>query len=310
MKKQHITPALFALAVLVGACSSMPKTTSMLDQARGDYVVAESNPNVGRYAPLELKQAGEALAQANASASKSDSNEQIDKLAYVAKQKIALTQEVAKQKSAEADVSNSGKERDQLRLTQRTNEANQAKGNAEEALQMALIAQNDAAIAQRDAAASQRKAQEAQLDTKDAQARAAGLEAQLAGLAAKKTERGMVITLGDVLFGSDLSRLNAEGMRTSQKLADLLTQNPKRTVLVEGFADSTGAAGYNQELSERRATAVQTALMEQGIARDRVAVRGYGEAFPIAANTSEQTRQLNRRVEIVISDETGMITKR
>ncbi|GAB2879841.1 OmpA family protein [Uliginosibacterium flavum] len=310
MNKRNITPAIFAVAVLVSACSSMPKTTTLLDQTRGDYVVAEGNPSVARYAPLELKQAGEALAKANASARDDDSSADIDKLAYIAKQRIALTQEVAKQKSAEADVANSGKERDQLRLNQRTNEANQAKANAEQSWQMAQVAQNDAAIAQRDAAAAQRKTQEAQLNTQDAQARAAKLEAQLAELAAKKTERGLVITLGDVLFGTDLSRLNAEGMRTAQKLADVLTQNPMRTVLVEGFADSTGASAYNQELSERRATAVQSALLEMGIARDRVAVRGYGEAFPIAANTSEQTRQLNRRVEIVVSDDSGMISKR
>jgi outer membrane protein OmpA-like peptidoglycan-associated protein len=113
-----------------------------------------------------------------------------------------------------------------------------------------------------------------------------------------------------VLFGTDLARLNSDGMRTASKLGDVLQQNPQRTVLVEGFADSTGSSAHNQELSERRATAVQTALLEMGISRDRIAVRGYGEAFPIAANTTEQTRQLNRRVEIVISDESGLISKR
>jgi outer membrane protein OmpA-like peptidoglycan-associated protein len=296
MKNFYLTPTLLAIAALVGACSSVPTTTSLLDQTRSDYRMAQSNPNVASYAPLELKQAGEALEQANAAASHNDSLAKIDNLAYVARQKIALTQEVAKQKSAEADVAKAGKERDQIILSQRTNEANQAKASAE---QSNLAAQN-----------AQRTTQLAQGEAAAAQARAAQLEAQLADLAAKKTERGMVITLGDVLFGTDLARLNSDGMRTAQKLANVLQQNPQRTVLVEGFTDSTGTAAHNQALSERRATAVRDALLELGVARERVAVRGYGEAFPIAANDTAQNRQLNRRVEIVLSDDSGKITTR
>lgn len=296
MKKIPFTPALLAIAALVGACSSMPKSTSLLDQTRSDYLAAQSNPTVANYAPLEIKQAGEALEQANAAASHADSAAKIDKLAYLAKQKIALTQEVAKQKSAEADVASAGKERDQIRLDQRTNEADRAKMSAEQSKLAAQVAQGAAAEAQR--------------KTQEAQARAAQLEAQLADLAAKKTERGMVITLGDVLFGTDLARLNPDGMRTAQKLADVLQQNPQRTVLVEGFTDSTGAATHNQALSERRATAVRSALQEMGVARERVAIRGYGETYPVAANDTAQNRQLNRRVEIVLSDAGGKIAPR
>ena len=296
MKKYYATPILLAIAALVGACSSGPATTSLLDQTRSDYRMAQSNPNVASYAALEMKQAGDALAQANAAASGNDSAEKIDKLAYLAKQKIALTQEVAKQKSAEAEVVSAGKQRDQIRLDQRTTEADQAKASAEKSRMAAQVAQGEAADAQR--------------KTQEAQARAAQLEAQLADLAAKKTERGMVITLGDVLFGTDLARLNVEGMRTAEKLANVLQKNPQRTVLVEGFTDSTGTAAHNQDLSERRATAVRGALQELGVARERVAIRGYGETYPIAANDTAQNRQLNRRVEIVLSDDTGKISPR
>ncbi|MDO8449307.1 MAG: OmpA family protein [Rhodoferax sp.] len=296
MKKYYATPILLAIAALVGACSSGPATTSLLDQTRSDYRMAQSNPNVASYASLEMKQASDALAQANAAASGNDSAEKIDKLAYLAKQKIALTQEVAKQKSAEAEVVSAGKQRDQIRLDQRTTEADQAKASAEKSKMAAQVAQGEVADAQR--------------KTQEAQARAAQLEAQLADLAAKKTERGMVITLGDVLFGTDLARLNVEGMRTAEKLANVLQKNPQRTVLVEGFTDSTGTAAYNQDLSERRATAVRGALQELGVARERVAIRGYGETYPIAANDTAQNRQLNRRVEIVLSDDTGKISPR
>jgi outer membrane protein OmpA-like peptidoglycan-associated protein len=310
MKTYYTTPVLVAIAALMAACGSVPNSTSLLDQTRSDYAMAQSNPNVATYAPLELKQAGDALNQANAVANDNGSAENIDKLAYLAKQKIALTQEIAKQKAAEADVANASKERDQVRLDQRTNEANAANISADKAKQATLVAQSNAAqarvqteIAQIDAAISQRQAQEAQ-------ARAAQLEAQLTELAAKKTERGIVITLGDVLFGTDLARLNTDGIRTAQKLANVLQQNPQRKVLVEGFADSTGSAAHNQDLSERRANAVRGALQDLGVAAERIAVRGYGETYPVAANDTAQNRQLNRRVEIVLSDDSGKLMPR
>lgn len=296
MKRSQFTPVLLAIAAVLGACSSLPKTTSLLDQTRSDYSMVQGNPKVETYAPLELKQASEALEQANAAARRNDSTEQIDKLAYLAKQKIALTQEVVKQKTAEADIVGAAKERDQIRLDQRTNEANQAKANAEESKLVAQIAEGDAAEAQR--------------RMQIAQARTATLEAQLSDLAAKKTERGIVITLGDVLFGTDLSRLNVDGMATAQKLANVLQQNPQRTVLVEGFTDSTGSAEHNQELSDRRASAVRNVLQEMGVAGDRISVRGYGESHPIAANDTSANRQLNRRVEIVLSNENSPISQR
>lgn len=289
MKKIIFTPTLLVIAALLTACNSMPTNTSMLDQTRNDYRSAQSNPKVASYAPLEMKQASDAMAKANAAAANNDSTEEIDKLAYLAKQKIALTQEVAKQKSAEADVAKSGTERDKMRLDQRTREADQSRTAAN-------IARGDAAYAQQ--------------QTRDAQARNANLEAQLAELSAKKTERGMVITLGDVLFATDQARLNPEGTRTVQKLAQVLTQNPQRTVLIEGFTDSTGSSAHNQALSERRADSVQLGLLEQGIARNRIAIHGYGEAHPVAGNESTADRQLNRRVEIVLSEDDGKIRPR
>ena len=316
MKKIYFTSAFVAVSVLMAACGSVG-TTSLLDQTRGEYRQVQNNPKVATYAPLELRQAGDALAQADAEAAKNSSAEKIDQLAYLAKQKIALTQEVANQRAAEAAVVNAGRERDQIRIDQRTNEANIAKMNAEKSKLAAEQAQRDAAQAQRDASQAQRDTVAAQVDlanaqrkTQEAQARAAQLEAQMAELAAKKTERGLVITLGDVLFGTDLSRLSDEGMRTTQKLASVLQQNPQRNVLIEGFTDSTGAVAYNQELSERRAMAVRDALQGQGVARERIQMRGYGQSYPIAANDTSSNRQLKRRVEIVVSDDSGKVMPR
>ena len=289
MKNAIAKPALLLIATLLAACGSQPSTTSLLDQTRYDYQSAQNNPKVARYAPLEMKQAGDALAKADVAAANNDSLEDIDKLAYLAKQKVALAQEVAKQKSAESEIAKSGQERDQMRLAQRTAEADQAKMSAARANSAADAARGDAAFAE---------------------ARAATLAAQLADLSAKKTERGMVITFGDVLFATDQARLNPEGQRIAQKLAEVLQQNPQRTVLIEGFTDSTGTAAYNQGLSERRASAVQLSLRGLGVANNRISIHGYGETYPVASNETEQDRQLNRRVEIVLSEETGKIAPR
>lgn len=302
MKKIYV-PALLAMAALVAACSSAPTSTSLLDQTRGEYMAAQNNPSVTTYAPLEFKAASEAIGQANAAASNQEKPEQVDKLAYLAKQKIAIAQEVAKQKAAESDVANSAKERDQIRLQARTQEA-------ERATRQAQAAQSDAQAAQMQAIAAQQQAQNAEAATRDAQAQSAALQAQLADLAAKQTERGMVITLGDVLFGTDKAELTGDGLRTAHKLGDLLTQNPQRTVLIEGFTDSTGSHAHNLELSQRRAESVRNTLMEMGISRDRVATRGYGEAYAVAGNGNAGDRQLNRRVEIVLSENGAAIPAR
>jgi len=294
--KKIITPTLLAIAVLLSACATTPRSTGLLDQTRSDFAIARNNPDVERFAPLEMQQASTAMSQANDAANKDESAENINKLAYIAKAKIGVANEVTKQKLAQAEIAKTAKQRDGMILDQRTLEADKAK---QDALQAQMTAQ--AALA--NAADSQRK-------TADAQAQAALLQEQLAALAAKQTDRGLVITMGDVLFGTNLSNLNSNGMTTAHKLADVLSQNPQRRVLIEGYTDSTGTADYNQELSERRAQSVRGALLELGIAPDRVAIRGYGKNFPVASNDNASNRQLNRRVEIVLSDADGKIIAR
>ena len=134
--------------------------------------------------------------------------------------------------------------------------------------------------------------------------------AMLNDIQAVKTERGYVVTIGDVLFATDQATLNPNGTSTLRKLADVMSQNPNRTVLVEGFTDSTGSASHNQDLSQRRAEAVATALGQMGVARDRISMKAYGQAFPVASNDNASGRQQNRRVEIVLSNEGAQIPPR
>ena len=109
---------------------------------------------------------------------------------------------------------------------------------------------------------------------------AEALRAEMAALKAEKTERGMVLTLGDVLFDLNKADLKASGKRTVERLADFMKQYQERRVRIEGYTDSTGSAEYNQGLSERRAKSVQSELLDQGISGNRIEVEGYGEAYP------------------------------
>jgi len=282
MKKNVLLPISFIVMAVLASCSSMPDRNARLEDARSSYRDAQSDPQVVNLAALELKEAGDALAKANNASNQRQDPATVDHLAYLAQRRVAIAQETAKRKDAEATVSQADAERDKIRLAARTEEADKS---------------------QRSAEASQRQAQ-------DAEMRARQLELQLNELNAKQTDRGLVITLGDVLFDTNRAQLKSGGVREVQKLADALKQNPQRTVFIEGFTDSTGNESYNQELSERRATAVRDTLLGMGVSSDRITTRGYGKSFPVASNDSETGRQLNRRVEIVISDESGNIRSR
>jgi outer membrane protein OmpA-like peptidoglycan-associated protein len=310
MKAQFLKSAIFAGAVLLSACSTVPTTTATLDEARADYVAASNNPQVANYAPLEFRQASEALDRANQAAAKRESLDTIDRLAYVAKQRIATAQEVARAKTAEAEIASAGRARDRIQLEARTAEAERARREAAAANAQIASANAQAAAAQQQAQDAQAQAAAAQQQAAMLAERSARLEAILVELHAQKTERGMVVTIGDVLFATDRAELNANGMATVRKLAEVMMQNPDRTVLVEGFTDSTGSSSHNQELSERRAQSVAQALTSLGVPRERVAMRGYGEAYPVASNDSAANRQLNRRVEIVLSNEGAPIPPR
>ena len=235
---------------------------------------------------------------------------EVDHLAYLASQKVAVAQQTARQKQGEAAVASAEAERDRTRLAARTSEADAAQRLAMNAQQDAQAAQRSAEASRRNADASMRTAQSAQMQNADAQARAAALEEQLRALNAKKTERGMVVTVSDVLFDTGRAELKAGSARNLEKLVAFFNAYPQRTAIVEGFTDSVGSDSSNQDLSTRRAAAVRNTLLEMGVARERISARGYGEAFPVAGNDSNSGRQLNRRVEVVLSDENGQVVPR
>jgi len=307
MKKFKFIPATLIAVAILSACNSTTHNAALSD-AHFSYDSARVNPNVASLAAPELKEAGDSLAKADQALNNGESPVEINHLAYLATQQVLVAQETAKRKSAEAVVANAKADRTQIRLEARTAEADAAKQ------QVAVVQANAKKQAAEMQATTDQQAEElaaASANAASDQALISRQAKELKELNAKKTERGLVITLGDVLFSSSKAQLKAGGMHNVQKLADFLRENPKHKVLIEGYTDNTGSEQLNQRLSERRANNVQSALVGvMGIDSNRVSTRGYGKEFPVANNDTATGRQLNRRVEIIISDENGKISSR
>jgi len=308
MLNHRFLPLSLAAIATLAACALVPNTS--LEEARGSYAAAQTDPQVVKLAAGELYQAGEALNKANDAWSKREETARVDQLAYLAKQRVAIAQETVRQKEAEMAAASAGAERDKIRLEARTAEADAAQRNAAASQRIAEASQRSAEASQLVSEASQRQSEASQRQAQNAEARSRQLEGQLKELDARKTARGLVITLGDVLFDTNKAQLKPGGMRGVQKLADVLKEYPQRSVLIEGFTDSTGSKIHNQELSDRRANAVQTALLDAGIGADRIGTVGYGVTYPVASNATAEGRQMNRRVEIIVSGESEPIASR
>ena len=152
-------------------------------------------------------------------------------------------------------------------------------------------------------AAAQRA--QAKLDARDAQ-----IAKLQNSLNAKQTDRGTLVTFGDVLFDFNKAELKGNAYPNITKLAQFLQENPERKVIVEGYTDSVGSASYNQSLSERRANSVRMALVRAGVDPARIVAQGYGKEYPVADNSSNSGRAQNRRVEVTISNDNQPVQPR
>jgi outer membrane protein OmpA-like peptidoglycan-associated protein len=213
-------------SVSVTGCASGPDPEVVRAQAAVQEVRAD--PAVAEYASVALRDAEQALVQAEQAQREGLDDEEVDHLAYLAEQKAAIAKHQA----------------------------------AEQGTQEQLLEQ----------------------------------------LRAEQTDRGLVVTLEDVLFEVNGADLQPGAQMELLRLVEYLKQNPDRNMLIEGHTDDTGSSDYNLQLSQLRARSVESFLVGNGVPADRVRSIGYGETRPEAPNDSATGRQQNRRVEIVILD--------
>ncbi len=266
-----------AIIALVGGCGGIPANHPDLLRAQNAFKDAQAQAGVSENAPVELYDAGQALKEAEQAKNVDD----LKHLAYLAEKRSQIAVAAAAQRAAKKETEALVKEKDKILLDARGAELEKKASEVERARTEVEKARAEAALAA---------------------ARAQELEKELSDLNAKMTDRGYVLTLGDVLFAFNKAELMPGAYRTVDQLTTFLDKHPERNVLIEGYTDSIGSSAYNLELSQRRADAVRIALIERGIEIGRIMTKGYGKEYPVAGNDTEAGRQQNRRVEIVILD--------
>lgn len=279
--------AMFALS----ACTTTPERVDELDDARATVQQLERQPLAQAAAAKPLDEARDALSRAELALEKRRPVAEVTHHAYLARRHAEIGLQLVSEAKARESIRSAESERRQVQLEAREAEAERA----------TLRAERQSARADQ----SQREAEEARIVAAAAIDEANRLADELDELEAEQTERGLVLTLSDVLFDTNRATLKGGAEITIARLADYLEKNPDRRLLIEGHTDARGSEEYNRKLSGERAAAVSAALEREGIARDRLRTAGLGEAYPVASNDTEAGMQQNRRVEIVISDPNG-----
>ena len=278
-------------AVLLSACA-MPVKPDGADAARADLTALQSDSKLAVLAPVAIQEAETAVRAAEMPTEDAAAGQQA---VYVAQGKVAIARAQAERRLAEDNVKSLGDQRNEIRLDARTREAEIAKAQAEAAGASAMQQQQAALAAQSDAERAKAEAEKAKAEAED-------LKRQMTELEAKATDRGMVMTLGDVLFATGKADLKPGAMERLSKLAGFMLKYPDRAVVIEGHTDSVGSAASNQTLSERRSDAVKAYLISQSVPASSVTTIGKGKDVPVAENTTATGRQQNRRVEIIIAN--------
>jgi len=275
----------FAVATLIlTGCASAPLQDPQLENARAEVNTLAQDPMAQQAAADDLKNARNHLAQGDSALQQKQPMAMVDHEAYLASRSAEAGMARIKEMQAKAEVTAAQTEREAILLHSRSREAELAKAQADNSRLQA-----DSAKAQADAAREQ----------------LAETQRQLADLQAKKTDRGMVLTLGDVLFDTGQATLKPGATAILDRVAGFMNSNPQVNVRIEGHTDSTGTVAFNEVLSQARAQAAANALVTRGVPASRINAVGKGQELPVASNDTAAGRQQNRRVEVVFSDNQG-----
>jgi outer membrane protein OmpA-like peptidoglycan-associated protein len=272
IRSRSLALLLLGSACALGCASAMPKE---LNDARAAYRGAADGP-AARYSPAQLHTAQQSLKLAEKTFEEEGDSAETRDRSYVAMRKAQLADTQARIDQTRAEL-----------------EAQQRKSGQMQAQKLETAESQLAQEAER-----RKAAEEAARKASDELARLASV---------KQEERGLVITLsGSVLFASDKSELLPAAQQRLSDVAKALNEGkPDAQIVVEGHTDAKGSPTNNLDLSARRAEAVRSYLVSQGVDQKRIRSQGLGLSRPIADNKSAEGRANNRRVEIVVQPSQG-----
>jgi outer membrane protein OmpA-like peptidoglycan-associated protein len=218
---------------------------------------------------------------------------------------------------AQAESDRAAAERSRAEALAAAQQAQRDKQDAEAARRAAEIAKNEADAArqaalnqQQQLAADAERSRLAAAESDRLRLKAEDQQTQLRRqlqeqlnviLRTRDTARGLIVNMSDVLFDTAQYTLRPGAREKLAKVAGIIVSHPGLKIAVEGHTDSVGGDEYNMRLSENRANAVRTYLVGQGISSANITARGFGKTMPVADNSTAAGRQMNRRVEMVVS---------
>lgn len=291
------------------APDSLAKAEDMLQRAEDYYQRKQGRTPIGTAARGATQMAEDArvltlrrIEQARLDKERRDHEEaqaraEADSLA--AQQREAAAQQAAAQSQAQSEED-----------AHRRAEAEAAQAEAQKQQAAALgeqqRAQADAAAAQQAASLAEQQRQEADRQRQEAVRQKEEMRARLLAqlnqvLQTRDTARGLIVSMPDVLFDFNKYTLKPEARERLARISGIVLAYPDLKLQVEGYTDSIGSDEYNQTLSDKRAEAVRDYIVTSGVNMNNVAARGMGKADPVADNSTAKGRQLNRRVEMIVS---------
>lgn len=280
-----IVAAVTCLAL--SACSTPLTRPEGADNARSRLTQLQSDRQLASLAPVEINNAEIAV---QAAEQPRDDKVLAMHLVIMADRTVDIALARAQSRLYEDQRKALHAQTEAARLDSRTREADRAQRDADYSRMAADRARVEAVDARR--------------DTEVARQQADDLRRQIVELNARETDRGLVMTLGDVLFETGSSDLKSGSINNLDKLATFLNRYNDRTVAIEGHTDNIGSTESNYSLSQRRADSVKSYLVSQEVRSTRLSTSGMGEGSPVSGNDTATGRQQNRRVEVIISNTT------
>jgi outer membrane protein OmpA-like peptidoglycan-associated protein len=274
-------------AILLVACASAPKgPPAEIVRLDNELSRMRADPRIAPNAVEEISKA-QAAVDVMGSEGRRLKEPMFRHGIYIADRMVQTAESVGLARYAEQRGKELGFERDRLLVDMRTREADNARQVANAALAEASDERRNADMARADAHFAR-----AELET---------MRARLTELQATQTERGLVVTLGDVLFEVDRAAIKPGATRALDQLVNALRSDPEASIAIEGHTDSTGTREYNMDLSTRRADSVRAYLVTHGVEPAKITSQGLGQDYPVASNATESGRQQNRRVEVIVN---------